>query len=128
MTRREFLRGASIGTISLFGVSAIAGTADVVSGPLQHFEGQEVFDRIIAKSTAQNWKKLPIGEVIGKVAMELKGTPYVGFTLEVSQDSEPCVVTLDGLDCVTFFEDSLDMARMIKQGRVRRPIFWRKCD
>lgn len=117
MTRREFLFGASIGTIGLLGAGALAGTADPALGLLEHFEGQDVFNRIISKSSAGNWSKLPIGELIGKIAMELKGTPYVGFTLEVSLDTEPCVVNLDGLDCVTFFEDSLDMARMIKRGK-----------
>jgi hypothetical protein len=41
----------------------------------------------------------------------------VGFTLEASPDTEYCVVNLKGLDCVTFFEDSLCMARMIKHGK-----------
>jgi Protein of unknown function (DUF1460) len=71
----------------------------------------------VNKSAAGHWEKLPIGELIGKIAMELKGTPYVGYTLELSKDSEFCVVNLKGLDCVTFFEDSLCMARMIKKGK-----------
>jgi hypothetical protein len=109
MTRRELLRYVSLGTLGLLGSSALA--------QLQHFEGQDVFTRILNKSSAENWSKLPIGELIGKIAMELKGTPYVGFTLELSKDSEACVVNLKGLDCVTFFEDALGMARMIKRGK-----------
>jgi N-acetylmuramoyl-L-alanine amidase-like protein len=112
MTRRELLRGASAGVLGLLGASALA---DKIT-QLQHFDGQDVFTRIVNKSSAENWKRLQMGELIGKIAMEFKGTPYVGFTLELSKDTESCVVNLKGLDCVTFFEDSLCMARMIKHG------------
>ncbi len=117
MIRREFLRYASLGTLGLLGASALAETIGQVPEKLQDFKGQDVFDRIVGKASAENWSKLPIGELIGKIALELKGTPYVGFTLELSKDSEPCVVNLTGLDCVTFFEDSLCMARMLKHGK-----------
>src|SRR5580698_9816767 len=114
MNRRDFFRLSSVGYVSLLGASAFAATVGSIQDQLQHFKGEDVFNRIITKAAAENWKSLPIGELIGKIAMELKGTPYVGFTLEVSPDSEYCVVNLQGLDCVTFFEDSLCMARMIK--------------
>lgn len=115
MTRRDFLRYSSLGTLGLLGMSALADTVGQLAP--QNFEGEDVFKRIVAKASAENWKRLPIGELIGKIAMELKGTPYVGFTLELSLDSESCVVNLKGLDCVTFFEDSLCMARMLKHGK-----------
>ncbi len=82
----------------------------------EHFDGQDVFDRIVAKAMAVNWTTLPIGELIGKIALEFRGTPYVAHTLELSKDLEYCVVDLKGLDCVTFFECSLGMARMLKKG------------
>jgi hypothetical protein len=113
LTRRELLRYAALGTLGLLGSSALARA----QGDLEHFDGPDVFTRIVNKSSAENWAALPIGELIGKIAMELRGTPYVGFTLELSQDQELCVVNLKGLDCVTFFEDSLCMARMIKKGK-----------
>ncbi len=113
MIRREFLRCASVGVLGLLGGAVLAEEA----GRVRHFEGEEVFNRIIKRAADEDWKKLPIGELIGKIAMEFKGTPYVGFTLEVSPDAEDCVVNLKGLDCVTFFEDSLCMARMIKHGK-----------
>jgi hypothetical protein len=117
MTKREFLRYTSLGTLGILGMSALAARAVAPPGTVQHFEGEDVFNRIIKKASSENWRKLPIGELIGKIAMELEGTPYVGFTLEVSKDAEACVVNLKGLDCVTFFEDSLCMARMIKKGK-----------
>ena len=117
MTRRELLRYALLGSLGLLGSSALCKGASWAQEQLQHFEGQDVFTRIVNKSSAENWDRLPIGELIGKIALELKGTPYVGFTLELSKDSEYCVVNLKGLDCVTFFEDSLCLARMIKRGK-----------
>jgi hypothetical protein len=117
MTRREFLCHTALGVSGIFGASTLAGKSGLLSQPVQQFEGLDEFARIVKKSTAENWKKLPIGELIGKIAAELKDTPYVGFTLELSNDSESCVVNLKGLDCVTFFEDALGMARMIKRGK-----------
>jgi hypothetical protein len=119
MTKREFLGYASLGVLGLVGPSALAGKDVSPAAKFQNFEGQDEFARIIKKSTDGNWSRLPIGELIGRIAMEFKGTPYVGFTLELSKDSESCVVNLKGLDCVTFFEDSLGMARMIKRGKSR---------
>src|SRR6516162_393783 len=111
MTRRAFL--SSLTTFSLLGPAALGRSAD----QLQCFDGQDVFTRIVNKALAEKWNQLPIGELIGKIALELKGTPYVGFTLERSADAEYCVVNLEGLDCVTFFEDSLCMARILKRGK-----------
>ncbi len=117
MTRRELLRYLSLGALGLLASPALARSADWLQEQLQHFEGQDVFTRIVNKASAENWNRLPIGELIGKIALELQGTPYVGFTLEASKDSEYCVVNLKGLDCVTFFEDALCLARMIKRGK-----------
>ncbi len=116
MTRRELLRYASLGTLGLMWLPAMGEIAALPKGRT-HFDGEDIFNRIVTKSAAENWRKLPIGELIGKIAMEFKGTPYVGFTLELSKDTESCVVNLKGLDCVTFFEDSLCLARMIKRGK-----------
>lgn len=115
--RREFLRYAALGTFSFLTYSALAAKIAGVATNRAKFEGQDIFQRIVDKARANNWTKLPIGELMGKIARELEGTPYVGFTLETSKDQESCVVNLKGLDCVTFFEDTLDMARMLKRGK-----------
>ena len=111
------MRNALLGTVGFAGLSALTLNADELPASPEKFVGREVFDRIIKKAAEGNWKTLPMGELIGKIALELKDTPYVGFTLEISKDREDCVVNLKGLDCVTFFEDSLCMARMIKRGK-----------
>ncbi len=115
--RREFFRYAAIGTFSLLSYSALAATIAGVPANRRKFDGEDIFQRIVAKARANNWTKLPIGELMGKIARELEGTPYVGFTLETSKDQESCVVNLAGLDCVTFFEDTLCIARMLKRGK-----------
>jgi len=53
---------------------------------------------------------------VGLVGQSLVGTPYVAYTLEIFEDREVCVVNLRGLDCVTFFETTLGIARMLGRG------------
>jgi hypothetical protein len=114
--RREFLRYTAFGTFGLLGFCALAKEAKLVPPLLTRFTGPNKFHQIVNKAKVHKWADLPIGELMTKIARELEGTPYVGFTLETSPDEERCVVNLDGLDCVTFFEDTLCMARMLKRG------------
>jgi len=77
------------------------------------FKGESRFSAIVKKATAENWRSLPIGDRIVKFARELHGLPYENFTLEIDDHVESPSVNLDGLDCWTFFEQSLGMARMV---------------
>lgn len=79
-------------------------------------ETPKKFLDIIAMAKKQDWASLPIGEVVVKVGSQLKGLPYVGGTLE--GEPEVCRASFSGLDCVTFFETSLCMARCIKKGKL----------
>jgi hypothetical protein len=81
------------------------------------FQGREVFQNLLTKARQEGWKNLPIGEIMGKVGWELVGTPYVGFTAERWVDEEVCSIDLTGLDCVTFYENALAFARMLKLDR-----------
>src|SRR3954453_18200424 len=117
MNRRSFLRCAGAGVFRLLTMSAISRVfGATVEEKIEPFKGAEIFDRILGKALSEKWETLPIGQTIGHVARELEGTPYVGFTLELSKDHEVCCVNLTGLDCVTFFEDTLDFSRMLKKG------------
>jgi hypothetical protein len=113
VTRRDLLRNAAFGAFGVLGAPVLRAFPQ---DALQPFKGREVFDRIVAKAVASGWTRLPIGELMGRIARELEGIPYVGFTIELSPDKEMCVVDFTGLDCVTFFENTLDMARMLKRG------------
>lgn len=117
MTRREFLCTAAVGTLGILASSALVRVfGATVNEALETFKGRDVFDRILSKALKEKWETLPVGDLMGHVARELEGTPYAGFTLEISNDTEACCVNLNGLDCVTFFEDTLDFSRMLKKG------------
>lgn len=103
MHRRSFL---SLGTAAMFTpwhrLLALPGTS-------------EVFRRLLVKATEDGWVDLPIGDLVSALGHQLLGTPYVGGTLE-APGPEECRIDLTGLDCVTFVENALGMARMLKLG------------
>lgn len=116
-SRRTFLRGVVGTSFGLLTASAFRGAwGDSIASGVEPFKGSDAFDRILAKALDQKWDSLPIGLCMGRIGMELEGTPYVAFTLELDKDQEVCAVNLTGLDCVTFFEDTLNFARMLKKG------------
>jgi len=115
LSRRQLIRSS----LSLALASPAMTLARAFQAPLSAFTGEDVLARIEAKAREGRWKELPIGERMGKIALELEGTPYVGHTIELDDSKEYCVINLKGLDCVTFFEDALDLARAL---RMRGPL------
>lgn len=117
MKRRAFLQTASAAAMGAF-VLPFANTycAAVPVDDPKAFTGIEAFNRLMKIAAERGWKNLPIGERIAAVALELRGTPYTGATLELYDDREICSVNLLGLDCVTLFESALGFARMLKVG------------
>jgi hypothetical protein len=81
------------------------------------FRGTARFNAIVQKALANNWRALPIGARMGRIAREFIGVPYVGFTLEIHDRVECPSCNCDGLDCWTFFETVLGMARMLERPR-----------
>ncbi len=79
------------------------------------FKGRAQFERIAAKAVAENWRSLPMGQRVTKCALEMRGTPYVGYTLEIHDRIESASADFTGLDCWTFFEVALGLARMIER-------------
>jgi hypothetical protein len=77
------------------------------------FKGEAKFEALVKKAQSEGWAKLPIGERVAKFGQELIGVPYVNFTLEIDDHIESPSVNLAALDCWTFFEQSLGLARMI---------------
>lgn len=107
--------GGAIGFAANAQKSTQAITAKQSASPIT-FRGEKSFYRIMKKADEENWRTLPIGELMGKIAAQLEGTPYVSGTLELSSDQEICSANLDALDCVTFVETTLALARTIKKG------------
>ena len=99
-TRRAFLSRSLQLTAGLLMTSALsrALAASAADEKIEPFEGADIFDRVLAKALDGKWAALPIGDCMGLIAKEFEGTPYVGFTLELSKDTELCSVNLTGLD------------------------------
>jgi len=71
---------------------------------------QEKFDQFSKDSN------LSTGELVLKIGNDFMGTPYVGNTLDRTVE-EDLVVNLRELDCTTFAENCLAIARTIKSGK-----------
>lgn len=125
MNRRDFLK------TTLAGSAAVIAGAGFISLPTQakpvslstkigidvgSKESIKKFENIISAVKKNNWETMDIGQLTGAIGKMFTGTPYVGGTLD-TVGPERCIVDLAGLDCVTLFENSLDIARIIKKGK-----------
>ena len=61
-------------------------------------------------------------ELVLAVGKHLMGTPYVAHTLE--GETEQLVINLRGLDCTTYAENCLAIARCLKQGKTGFSDLW----
>lgn len=76
---------------------------------------REIFQETMAWARAERLDTLPIGEIIARLGETYVGTPYIAQTLEI-EGPERLVVNLRALDCVTYVENMLAMARLIREG------------
>jgi hypothetical protein len=58
---------------------------------------------------------LPIGDLVLKIGLDFLNTPYVAKTLDKTKE-ERLVINLHQLDCTTFAENCLALARTVKSG------------
>lgn len=113
MTRRSFasflpwLAGS-------WALSPLIAQAEITLPKETCFIGERKFLAIVAKAKAQNWGTRPMADRMILIARELEGTPYVGFTLEIDDRIECPSANFNGLDCWTFFEIVLGLARMLE--------------
>lgn len=103
MIRREFIKTSGLALIALQ-----MSKFDLFAASAFSIEG------ILKKAEKEKWSALPLNGIMMKVGSELIGVPYVGGTLE-GNEIEKCVVSSEGLDCVTFMETTLDMSRIIRK-------------
>ncbi len=75
-----------------------------------------IFNQKISFADENELSKKPVNEVIIEIGKSFIGTEYIAHTLEKEGD-EQLVVDLSGLDCTTFLETSLALARCIKKGK-----------
>lgn len=106
MKRREFIFGFAATALIL--PQLMRGRVTLASEL-----NSNIFNKIVSKARSEHWNELPISKIMGKVALQFLDTPYRGGTLEIN-NTEKCVIELSALDCVTFFENTLGLARIIK--------------
>lgn len=95
-------------------IAAASGFAQSHAASTESASARSV-ERLEIAARDSSWTRLPVGSLMTRLGRELLGTPYVGGTLE-GDGPEVCRVRLDGLDCVTFFETVLNLARNLKLG------------
>ncbi|MES2476881.1 MAG: N-acetylmuramoyl-L-alanine amidase-like domain-containing protein [Verrucomicrobiota bacterium] len=78
------------------------------------FKGESKFQAIMAKAEREGWRKLPLGDRTIRIGRELVGTPYINYSLEVDDRIESPVVNFSGMDCWTYYENALGMARLLR--------------
>ena len=81
------------------------------------FIGAEKFKSLVAQAIKGNWRALPMGQRVAMFGQAMRGTPYKAFTLEIDDHIESPSVNFSSLDCWTFFETSLGLARMIEKNK-----------
>jgi hypothetical protein len=103
MNRRDFIKNV---TFMLLGATLHlnASTASAT---------HKKFEHIMSNAKRQKWYLMDMGDLVARIGLEFVDTPYVSKTLDVNPHKEEIVANFSGLDCVTFFENSLCMARCI---------------
>ena len=89
----------------------VAANVAVESQP----EDSVIFEQRMAAARAQRLDTLDIGSTIAALGRTFVGAPYQPATLEV-EGPERLVINLRELDCVTFVENMLAMARVLHAG------------
>lgn len=111
---RVFLAITALGTCPILAQRPVPPSAPPRLPLSTVFQGEAKFYAIISKAERENWRNLPIGERTIRVARELVGTPYVNYSLEVDDHIESPVANLKAMDCWTYYENSLAIARMLR--------------
>ncbi len=91
-------------------------TAEEVAGPITLPGTDEDWGIMREKARwayQQGLDTLPIGQLVARIGETFVGTPYAPRTLEV-EGEEGLVIELQELDCVTFVENVLALARFVR--------------
>ena len=96
--------------------AAEVAIADAQTGPTT-LPGTEADWTIVQDKTRwaveQGYSELSIGELVVRIGETFVGTPYAPYTLEAPGE-EGLVIELEELDCVTFVENVLALARLVQ--------------
>ncbi len=75
-----------------------------------------IVEEKLAWARAQRLDTLPIGDIVARIGRTFVGAPYTPGTLEV-EGPERLVINLREFDCVTFVENTLALARVVRSGQ-----------
>lgn len=79
-------------------------------------EDIKIYNQKISFAEQNELCKKPINEIVIEIGKSFLGTEYVAHTLETEGD-EQLVINLTGLDCTTFLETTIAMARCINRSK-----------
>jgi hypothetical protein len=101
---------------SLFILIAVITSNSFLFAQVYSKEDVEICNQKFQISVNEDLKDQPINDVIVKIGESFLGTEYLAHSLEEDGD-EQLVINLSGLDCTTLVENSLALARCIKEGK-----------
>lgn len=108
-------RRALIGTWLALWATASRASAGLTSAAVHDARDADICLSKFRIALDRNLKDRPIGDIVVEMGKTFVGTPYVASALEVP-GTERLVVNMRGLDCVSFYENALVLARCIKLG------------
>ena len=103
MKRRDFLLHAT----------ALPFAGAFLRVPLTGDDDESLCSKKFERAVSLGLRKQPIGDVVVAMGETFLGTDYLAHALEVPGE-ERLVVNMSGLDCVSFYENALVLARCIK--------------
>jgi hypothetical protein len=93
----------------LYFFAFVSASAQTVCSP----KDRQFIAELLAKPSLTQLADKPMGDIIVEVGKEFLGRKYVAFMLDKS-DEEQLVINLSELDCTTFVENVVVLARLVK--------------
>ena len=82
-------------------------------------EDWRIFEEKVREAASAGLDTVPLGTAVAEIGRTFVGTAYVPRTLE-AEGPEGLVINFRGLDCVTFVENALALARFVRRGGAAR--------
>jgi len=79
-------------------------------------QDREIIESHLKAARKQGWSEKPAGELVAAVGSVFLGAPYAAGTLE-REGPEELVINLHAFDCVTFVENAVVLAGLIRAGK-----------
>ncbi len=117
MNRREFISRTTLSTLALSLPFAFDKSYATSILSILEVTDEEICRAKFDLALSSNLGDKPINEVIVQIGKSFIGTEYAAHSLE-EEGAEHLVVNLRVLDCVSFYENSLALARCVKMKKI----------